>query len=144
MYTPVEIHEAPRRSLRRAVQLGCRVLADDWDEPVAYQVQDLSEGGMFLEAPVPMEEGTELLVALRPEGWAQGTDLVARAVVRRVHMRRRREEGPTAGMGVAFTDLPEDDAQDLQQCLMGRPPHLPRGRGGRPPRMEALWVEAVS
>jgi hypothetical protein len=139
MYTPVEVLDQARQSVRRAVRLGCQVLADGWDEPVAYEVRDLSEGGLFLDAPVPMEEGTPLLVALRPEGWTQPTDLVARAVIRRVHMRRRRAEGPSAGMGLAFTDLPEEDVQDLQRCLLGRPPRLP-GRP-RPPRVEAVWVE---
>lgn len=146
MYTPVQVLERPRRSLRRAVSLECHVLAEGWDEPVRYRVRDLSPAGMFLESPLPLDPGTRMYVALRPTGWRGSTDVVARAVVRRVELRRRRDEGPSSGMGVAFEGLPEDDVEALDDCLRGLPPRLPSAatrQATGPVRHTTLWVDQL-
>lgn len=147
MYTPVQVIEPRRGAVRRAVSLQCQVLADDWDEPVPYDVRDLSPDGMFLDTTLPLEPGTEMLVSVQPDRWPGEGPVVARAVVRRVELRRRRAEGRTAGMGVAFVDLPEDDMETLDTCLRGLPPPLPRGdalRGSPPRHATTLWIEPVS
>ncbi|MFW5876323.1 MAG: PilZ domain-containing protein [Myxococcota bacterium] len=147
MFTPVQVIEPRRGAVRRAVSLQCQVLADDWDEPVPYDVRDLSPGGMFLDTTLPLEPGTEMLVSLRPERWPGQGPVVARAVVRRVELRRRRAEGRAAGMGVAFVDLSDDDVENLDACLRGLPPPLPSGealRGRRPRHATTLWVEPAS
>lgn len=121
----MQVLQPPRRAVRRAVTLECRVLAEGWDEPVALEVRDLSPSGMFLETSLPLDPGTPMYVALHPDGLDDGREIVARAVVRRVEMKRRRREGCRSGMGVAFVDLPEEDTEALDTCLRGLPPPLP-------------------
>lgn len=143
MYTTVQVLEPKRHSVRRGVHIECNVLAEGWDEPVPYDVEDLSGGGMYLSTPLPLEEGTEMYVALRPRGWPGSVDLIARAVVRRVEMRRRRAEKRRAGMGIAFVDLPEDDVEALEACLYGTPPALTPRTAEGPRHYETLWVDEL-
>ncbi|MFW6050195.1 MAG: PilZ domain-containing protein [Myxococcota bacterium] len=138
MFTPLHVLEQ-RRRLRRAVSLPCRILADDWDEPVEYDVRDLSPDGMFVETSLPLEPGTEMYVALSPPG----AEVVVRAVVRRAELRRRRSEGRAAGMGIAFLGLPEDDTEALARALRGTPPPLPTGPRPAPRQVTTVWIDSI-
>jgi hypothetical protein len=115
-----------RRAVRRAVQVECDVLSEQWDEPVPLLATDLSPFGLWLETPFPLEVGEELVLSFTPPNLDD--ELVAMAEVRRVALRRRRTDPPVSGMGIAFTDVEAVAASGIEQALEGLPPPLPRAR----------------
>lgn len=139
MLEPVEVFLQRRQALRRHVDLVCSVVADLWDEPVEHQVRDLSHRGMYLDTPLPVDPGTELVLELRPPGFDEPLYLYGR--VSRVELRRRANEVRGAGLGVELLDTPEEVERRLREALVGLPPRLP---GGSPPTVrELVWVETL-
>lgn len=114
-----------RRSLRRAVALECQVLSDLWDGQAPFVATNLSPEGLWLQTPLPLERGEELLVTLSPPRWGEREPLMALAQVARVGMFRRRGEATGAGMGLSFVDIDAAQRAALGRCLRGLPPPLP-------------------
>ncbi|MBK8169697.1 MAG: PilZ domain-containing protein [Sandaracinaceae bacterium] len=141
--TTVEILPGERRAVRRAVALECSVLSDHWDEPVPFLLTDLSPFGAWLETSLPLEPGDEVLLSFLPPRQQRVHELLVTAKVARAALRRRREDGVLAGMGVHFEDLSPTELGRLTQCLHGLPPPL-AGYGGRqvPPQAQGLeWID---
>ena len=139
MLEPVEVYVQRRQAVRRKVDLLCSVVADLWDEPVEHVVRDLSHRGMYLDTPLPVDPGTELVLELWPPGLDAPLYLFGR--VCRVELRRRAHEDRGAGLGVELLGTPPEVEQQLQRALQGLPPRLPGGP--LPTRRELVWVETV-
>ncbi len=139
MLEPVEVFAQRRQALRRQVDLVCSVVADLWDEPVEHSVRDLSHRGMYLDTPLPVDPGTELVIELCPPDGGERVYLFGR--VCRVELRRRAAERRGAGLGVQFLETPRDIEERLQRALYGLPPRLPGGP--RPTTRELVWVEML-
>ena len=89
-----------RGSQRKNIQF--RLVYDDGASFNAGAVHDVSEGGLFLETPVPLDVGTE--VTLTPLDDAGDTLFEVRAkVVRKVRN----------GMGLQFVDLADEDRDQV-------------------------------
>jgi hypothetical protein len=78
---------------------------------------------MWLEAPVSLRTGEELLVSFTPPG--EFVKLHALCEVRRVGRSSRASDPTGVGVGVVFTDLSDSDRKRLAASLLGRPPPLP-------------------
>jgi hypothetical protein len=117
-----------RRALRRAVTLDCEVFSDSWDGPVSLPATDLSHLGLWLQTPLPLDRGEEVIVTLTPPRWPYSSPLVALAMVVRVGLYRRRRDLDESGMGLAFADLEANEVSTLVDSLRGLPPPLPVGR----------------
>ena len=117
-----------RRALRRAVTLDCEVFSDRWDGPVSLPATDLSHLGLWLQTPLPLERGDEIIVSLVPPRWPFSSPLLALAMVVRVGLYRRRDEIDTSGMGLAFADMEANEVSALIESLRGLPPPLPASR----------------
>ncbi len=117
-----------RRALRRAVTLDCEVFSNRWDGPVSLPATDLSHLGLWLQTPLPLERGEEIIVQLTPPRWPFSSPLVALALVVRVGLFRRRHEFDNTGMGLAFSDLESKEVSTLFESLRGLPPPLPTRR----------------
>jgi len=115
-----------RRAVRRAVSLSCDVLSDTLGEPVPQLVRDLSPYGMFVETPLPLDPGEELIVAFTPRGL--GREVLLGARVARVTFGRRGGELGLSGMGIAFDGVGEPLRDAIERNLRGLPPPLPRAR----------------
>ncbi|MEM9071298.1 MAG: PilZ domain-containing protein [Myxococcota bacterium] len=139
MLEPVEVFVQRRQSTRRAVDLICEVVSDLWDEPVAHRVRDLSPQGLFLDTPLPVDPGTELVLELIPPGCDEPLYLFGS--VRRVEMRRRADEERGGGLGIELLDTPWDVQELLREALRGLPPPLPKGLPPTEPEM--VWVETL-
>jgi hypothetical protein len=102
------------------------VLADTLGEAVPQLVRDLSPYGMFVETPLPLDMGEELVVAFTPRGIER--EVLLAAHVARVTFGRRGGERGLAGMGIAFDGVEESLHDALVHALRGLPPPLPRAR----------------
>ena len=114
-----------RRALRRAVTLDCEVFSDRWDGSVSLPATDLSHLGLWLQTPLPLERGEEIIVSLTPPRWPFSSPLVALAMVVRVGLNRRRCDVDGSGMGLAFADLESKEVSTLIEALRDLPPPLP-------------------
>lgn len=139
MLQPVEVLATHRHLLRRAVDVGCELLAEGWETSVLHRVSDLSEAGAFIRGDLLLEPGDELLVDLVPPRQVRPMTVTAR--VERTVLRRRRRDRERSGMGVRFLDLGRDDRQRLRDSLEGLPPPLPAK--ARPAEEEWLYIEEV-
>lgn len=135
-----DVFSQRRRDLRRSVNLAAEVVCDLWDEPIPHRVRDLSPGGLFIDTPYPLDVGAELVLELCPPGEPEPIYLFGR--VRRVELRRRREEHPGAGMGIELLGTPERVEEALRDSLIGLPPPLPRRSRG-PDGSEMIWVDML-
>jgi len=114
----MQLRELPHRAERVPVQLPVQVLADG--EPWSAELVNLSLTGGFLEASFPVGSRLEIRLALpggEPralqgevgrEGWCP--KFVERPTVDNLAVR-------ALGVGVAFDDLEDLDAQRLQDYL---------------------------
>lgn len=68
------------------------------------RVEDLGEGGAFVDTPVPLPEGTEIDFKLELPG--EETPVVGQAVVR--------WQQPTVGMGIEFKHLSDADRERIR------------------------------
>ncbi|MDD9970605.1 MAG: PilZ domain-containing protein [Myxococcales bacterium] len=122
-----------RRSLRRAVHVETEVLSDIWDERVWLMATNLSLDGLWLQSPLPLDPGDEVLLTLRPPRWRYSDPLLALAQVVRVALPRRRHDVSAPGMGLRFIGLEWPLQRALREALMGLPPPLPgHGCDGSP------------
>lgn len=149
MLTP--IHEvSQRRALRRAVSLDCQVISDDWEGPVPHLATNLSPDGIWLTTMYPLHVGSEVVLSFSPPG--SEDELLVYGGVRRVEIKRRQSDPPSAGMGIAFDYLSRTDTELLRDRLVGLPPPLPSRKKARTPRgqmraadpsAELLWVDSL-
>ena len=119
-----------RRALRRAVELPCDLVSRYLDQPLLYWATDLSPFGLWLETPLPMQLGEQVVLCFQPSHW-RGREITVFAEVVRVANGRRAEADAatrTTGMGLEFVDLGFDEERALRAWLFGRPPPLPRRR----------------
>ncbi|HKP56008.1 MAG TPA: PilZ domain-containing protein [Polyangiales bacterium] len=114
-----------RRSLRRSVRLETEVMSEYWDGSVPLLTTDLSPHGSWIEADYPLPAGSELLISFIPPRWSHSAPFQARAQVVRVGLLRRRNDRGSAGMGLYFKDLRDDQIERLSRALHGVPPPLP-------------------
>ena len=108
---------------RRLPRLKAILAIDYSDESDAvnlfYVTSDISQRGVFIKTPQPLEEGTklELLISLHTS-----MDLNEAADQISVHgvVTHSRMEGYESGMGVRFEDLNEPDWQRIQAYVESR------------------------
>jgi hypothetical protein len=108
-----------RRAARRAVEMGCAVIASGWDRPIASQCTDMSPFGMWLETSYPVKAGDTVVVCFVPPKRDRELNLFAR--VRRV---AGRKDG-SFGVGVEYDSLDWFEQKTLADCLRGIPPRFP-------------------
>lgn len=128
----MQLGRSRRRSLRRAVAIPCAMQSDYWDGAVTLPASDLSTEGVWIDTPLPLEPGEELVLAFNPPGEPEA-ELWALAEVARVGMWRRAQDAWPSGMGLTFTYVSRPDRRLLSRCLVGRPPRLPARR--MPPQL---------
>lgn len=143
MLHPVEVVQARRRAIRRAVALDCELVSSYWDEPIAHRVTDLSPYGMWIETPLPLDPGEELLVSFYPPRWPSFDPVVAIGEVRRVELRRRSSDPRESGMGIQIHCFDPIDHEELAESLRGVPPPLPRQKSPTRARRELLWIDTL-
>jgi len=111
-----------RRSLRRAIAIDCALRSERWERAVHLRASDVSVGGMWIETPVAVAPGEELIVSFQPPS-ASETVWAAAKVVRVGSSREGADARP--GMALAFTYLSERHVRVLARALQGHPPRLP-------------------
>ena|ERR1700722_10611089 len=95
--------EHPRKTLRITIRYFC------WNEPHDGVALEIGGGGIFLESPTPIPEGSLLTLRISlPSG--QNFTVLGR-VVRTVHGSWARLRNP--GMGIQFVDLGASDRRAL-------------------------------
>lgn len=57
-----------RRSVRRAIEFECAVQSEHWDDVLHLPASDLSEDGMRIETPLPLQPEEPLIVSFTPPG----------------------------------------------------------------------------
>lgn len=118
-----------RRSLRRAVALECTLQSELWDEELQLPASNLSTDGIWIETPVTLDPGAELIVSFTPPGLPDHQVVWAAAKVVRVAPAGADEElAQSPGMGLKFTYCSDDHRHTLARSLLGRPPRLPLSR----------------
>ena len=117
-----------RRSLRRAIAVECALRSERWDHEIHLRASDVSTGGMWIETPVPVAPGEELIVSFQLPSVSETVWAAARVV--RVGSSR---EGADArpGMALAFTYCSERHMRLLARALQGLPPRLPQSSDQR-------------
>lgn len=116
-----------RRSVRRAVALDCALQSELWDGVVHLPASNLSTDGIWIETPIALEPGEELVVSFTPPGGSEKVWAAAR-VVRSTRARRRGDPAAVPGMGLAFTYCSDAHHRLLARALLGQPPRLPHER----------------
>ncbi len=116
-----------RRSLRRAVAVPCGLQSSYWDGALTLPASDLSNEGVWIDTPLPLEPGEEIVLSFNPPGQPRA-ELWATAEVARVGMWRRSVDSFPVGMGLIFTYVSDLDRALLRHALRGRPPRLPSRR----------------
>lgn len=130
-----------RRSLRRAVAVPCRLQSSYWDGLLTLPASDISNEGVWIDTPLPLEPGEETVVSFNPPGQPR-IELWATAEVARVGLWRRTNDTFPVGMGLIFTYFSDLDRALLKHSLRGRPPRLPLRR--RPPPLPAHLRRVIS
>ena len=100
-----------RVTTRRSVELKCAVLAESWGTPMSFNATDLSEYGLWLEAELPLQIGTEVAVVFTPPQASE--PIYVAGEVRRVRDDRE------SGMGIVFAGLRPEDRRMLTASLQG-------------------------
>jgi len=125
------------------VELPCELISSYVDAPLLYWATDLSPFGIWLETPLPMQLGEQVVVCFEPPVWWTGREITVFAEVARVtHGRqraaRRGEPQQLSGMGLEFLDLSTHERRALTAWLRGRPPPLPIRRQRQVQSMRSL------
>jgi len=123
------VHAQQRRSIRRSLDVECRVVRERDSRLIARRSVDLSPLGMLVVADVPVLTGEPLWVVFRlphSDAW-MGTDAT---VARVVHGRRPGDPGRC--LGVEFEAFDDGTARYLRHALRQVPPPLPM----REPRVD--------
>ncbi len=132
-----------RRSLRRAVTVPCGLQSSYWDGALTLPASDLSNEGMWIDTPLPLEPGEEIVLSFNPPGQPRA-ELWATAEVARVGMWRRSEDPFPVGMGLIFTYFSDLDRALLSHALRGRPPRLPARLRPPPLPFHVRYSPAIS
>jgi len=118
------IHARERRTIRRAVHIGCLAYTRRGLAPVGDEVLDLSPDGLLLVGAhhgIPLGEG--VIVSVRAPGTSEW--LNAEAEVARI-VRGWRLGDPGLCLGLRFTYVDEAARLRLASRLHGMPPPIPR------------------
>lgn len=97
-----------RRRSRRVSVTAEVVLQVDGTMTVQ-RVSDISEGGAFIDTPVPADEGTELILHFALDGMSIGA--TARVAFSRQYV----------GMGIEFTSLSEGSREAIREFVAATP-----------------------
>jgi hypothetical protein len=123
------VSRGKRRSLRRAVAIECTLQSELWDETLTFPASNLSIDGVWIETPLSLDLGDELIVSFTPPGLAPTQIVWAAAKVVRVgSFRRQGDSAQSPGMGLSFTYCSEPHRRMLARSLQGHPPRLPVSR----------------
>ena len=115
-----------RRSLRRAVRIDCALRSAHWNGELRLPATDLSVTGIWVETPLALQHGEELILSFTPPQGGEDDKVWAAARVARVGVSRYRSEaGALPGMGLAFTYCSDRHLRMLARALAGCPPRLP-------------------
>jgi hypothetical protein len=123
------VHAQQRRSVRRALDVECRVVRERDSRVIARRSVDLSPQGMLVVTDVPILTGEPLWVIFRlprSDAWMGAEATVARVV------HGRRPGDPGRCVGVEFDALDQGSARYLRHVLRRVPPPLPM----REPRVD--------
>lgn len=120
--------QGSRRTIRRAVSLGCEVVAPRSDEVLRYQATDLSVGGIWLQTAEPVRAGETVVVCFRPEDGLPAELHVFAEVARVMTARGATDETPGVGMGLELLDLRADERERLERWLATFTAPVPRRR----------------
>lgn len=120
-------HEDIRRAMRRAVELPCDVVSHYADAPAPHVASDVSPFGVWLDTPMPLHPGSEVVLGFRPPRY-EGPEMLVFGTVARVVTGRRRGDRGRLGMAVEFRDMTDEQRSTLAQSLVGVPPRLDRSR----------------
>lgn len=124
-----DLSRGKRRSLRRAVALECTLQSELWDEALTLPASNMSTDGVWIETPLALDPGDELILSFTPPGLSQHQTVWAAAKVVRVAVARRQGDAPESpGMGLSFTYCSEPHRRLLARSLRGHPPRLPGTR----------------
>lgn len=123
------VHAQQRRTVRRAIDVECRVVRERDSRLIARRSVDLSPFGMLVVADVPVLTGEPLWVIFRmprSQVWMDAEATVARVV------HGRRPGDPGRCVGVEFEPLTAGAERALRHALRRVPPPLPM----REPRVD--------
>lgn len=96
-----------RRYPRLKSMNSVQVQASDQSAPIWGKTVDLSEGGCFVDMPIPLDQGSRVKISL----WVKDSKLWAKGNV--VSSR------PGFGIGIQFTEMSARDSQRLTEFLKG-------------------------
>ncbi len=102
-----------RRFPRKSLQVDFRARDGGGAGQLLFEGRDLSTGGSFLRCDVLLEQGEDLTVEFR----VPGVPRPIRAQARVAWVRRFPRVDETAGMGVQFVDMVEEDRTLLDDYL---------------------------
>ena len=128
MLEQVEIVPSSRRSVRRAVEIGCELVS-----PSAIHIErmfDLSPNGARVHSRASVRRGQEVLLTFVPPNASRRVSALGRV----------QHEGDGV-LGVRFDALDRIDEETLEGHLRGLPPPLPTKR--RLVKREMVWVDAL-
>jgi uncharacterized protein (TIGR02266 family) len=105
--------EDQRRFARKALQVAFRGKDSKAAGELIFEAADLSTGGSFLKADLLLEQGERLSLEFR----VPGVPRLLRAQARVAWVRRFPRDNETAGMGVEFLTMSDEDREVLTQYL---------------------------
>ncbi|MGA9522353.1 MAG: PilZ domain-containing protein [Myxococcaceae bacterium] len=107
--------EEQRRSPRKSLQVDFRARDAGGAGQLLFEGRDLSTGGSFLRSDVLLEQDEDLTVEFR----VPGVPRPLRAQARVAWVRRFPKFDETAGMGVQFIEMVDEDRTLLDDYLAG-------------------------
>jgi hypothetical protein len=128
MLERVEIIPTSRKSVRRAVELGCELVSRT--DVRTERVLDLSSRGARVRTRNELRRGEEVLMTFVPPNAPRRVSALGQV--------RHFEDGIA---GVEFFSLDRIDENELQARLRGLPPPLPKK--SIKPRSELVWVDCL-
>ncbi|MBM4374687.1 MAG: PilZ domain-containing protein [Deltaproteobacteria bacterium] len=120
--------QGSRRSIRRAVSLGCELVAPRSDEVLRYRATDLSVAGMWLQTAEPVRAGEIVVVCFTPADGGEVELQVFASVARVMTARGATDETPGVGMGLELLDLRTEERDRLDRWLATFTAPVPRRR----------------
>jgi len=102
-----------RRFPRKMLPVQFRARDSEGSGNLVFEGADLSAGGTFLKSDLLLEEGEALSVEFR----VPGLNRLMRAQGRIAWVRRFPSEAETAGMGVEFLAMSEEDRAAIREYL---------------------------
>ena len=95
------------------MDLECGVYSELWGETIVHRITDVSEDGLWIEADLLLEVGTDVTLRFQPPDWKEALCVAGR--VRRVALERHRHG--SIGMGIAFDSLRPEERRQLTQSM---------------------------